>query len=136
VEAELPHLHPPPKKSNKTLECNTGNDCALNAVGTNSECAVPISVLFDTFRHNAKLCRHLSAIITLLVRVDTSAMFSLLHISTDVMHVKITHGFIIGRHLKMLLLSYSGRARSVTAAQVSNTYQFITLLLHLNPAVT
>jgi len=52
------------------------------------------------------------------------------------MHVKLTHGFILARNLNILLPSYSGRDRSVTAAQVSNTNQFITLLLRLNPAVT
>jgi len=57
-------------------------------------------------------------------------------IHRSVMHVKFTHGFLLGRNFKILLLSYSGRDRSVTAAQVSNTYQFITLLLRLNPAVT
>jgi len=46
---------------------------------------------------------------------------------TFVMHIKFTHGFILGRHLEILLLSYPGRARSVTAPKVNNTYQFITL---------
>jgi len=35
--------------------------------------------------------------------------------------------------LKMLLFSYPGRDRSVTAAEVSNTYQFITLSTMLEP---
>jgi len=52
------------------------------------------------------------------------------------MHVKFTHGFILGRNLKILLLSYPGRDRSVTATEVSNNYQFISLSLCLNPAVT
>jgi len=43
------------------------------------------------------------------------------------MHVKFTHGFILGWNLEILLLSYPGRDRSVTAAEFSNTYQFITL---------
>jgi len=51
-------------------------------------------------------------------------------------HVKFTHGFILAGNLKILLLSYPGTDRSATAAEVSNTYQFITLSLHLNPAVT
>ena len=38
------------------------------------------------------------------------------------MHVKFTRGFILGRNLKILLLSYPGIDRSVTAAEVSNTY--------------
>jgi len=41
------------------------------------------------------------------------------------MHIKFTH--ILGRNLEMLLLSYPGRDRSVTTAEVSITYQFITL---------
>jgi len=53
------------------------------------------------------------------------------------MDVKFTHGFILVRNLKILLLPYPGRDRSVTAAaEVNNTYQFITLSLRLNPAVT
>jgi len=52
------------------------------------------------------------------------------------MRVKFTHGFILCRNLKIVLLFYPGRDRSVTAAEVSNTYQFIALLLRLNPAVT
>jgi len=52
------------------------------------------------------------------------------------MHVKFTHGFILDRNLEIVLLSYSGSDRPVTAAEVSNTYQFITLSLRLNPAVT
>jgi len=55
---------------------------------------------------------------------------------TVVMNVKFTHGFILDRNLNILLLSYPGRDRSVTAAEVSNTYQFITLSLRLKPAVT
>jgi len=52
------------------------------------------------------------------------------------MHVKFTHGLMLGTNLEILLHSYPAGDRSVTAAQVSNTYQFITLLLRLNPAVT
>jgi hypothetical protein len=50
VEAELPEK----KKYEQDAEYNTGNDCALNDVGTNSEFAVPISVLlthFDAMRN-------------------------------------------------------------------------------------
>jgi hypothetical protein len=53
-----------------------------------------------------------------------------------VTHVKVKHGFILGRKLRILLLSHSGRDRSVRAAQVSITCQLITLSLRLNPAVT
>ena len=58
---------------------------------------------------------------------------SLMHYS--VMYIKFTHGFILDRNLNILLISYPERDRTVTAAEVSNTYQFITLLC-LNPAVT
>ena len=54
---------------------------------------------------------------------------------TTVLHVKFTHEFILGRNLEILLFSYPGRDRSVTAAAVSNTCQFIALSLRLNPAV-
>jgi len=50
----------------------------------------------------------------------------------NIMHIKFTRGFILGRNLGILLLSYPGRDQSVTAAKVNNTYQFITLL----PALT
>ena len=43
------------------------------------------------------------------------------------MHVKFTYKFILGRNLETLLLSYPGRDHSVTAAEVSSIYQFITL---------
>lgn len=52
------------------------------------------------------------------------------------MNVKCTYGIKLAINLEILLLSYPGRGRSVTAVKVSNTYQFITLLLRLNPAVT
>jgi len=52
------------------------------------------------------------------------------------MYVKFTHGFIFDRNLKILLLPYPERDRSVTTAEVSNTYQFIILSLRLKPAVT
>jgi len=44
--------------------------------------------------------------------------------------------FLLDRDLKILFLLYPGRDRSVTASGVSNTYQFITLPLCLNPALT
>jgi len=53
-----------------------------------------------------------------------------------VMNFKCTYSFILDRKLKILLLPYLGRDRSVTAAEISNTYQFVTLSLRLNPAVT
>jgi len=40
---------------------------------------------------------------------------------------KFTIGFILGRNLEILLFLYPGRDHPVTAAEVSNTYQFITL---------
>jgi len=43
------------------------------------------------------------------------------------MHIKFAHVFILGRNLELSLLSHPGRERSVTVAEVSNTYQFITL---------
>jgi len=52
------------------------------------------------------------------------------------MNVKFTHGFILDRKLKILLLPYPGRDHSVTAAEVSNNHQFIALSLSLNTAVT
>jgi len=52
-----------------------------------------------------------------------------------VMNVKFMHGFILDRN-SILLLLYPGRDWSLTAAEISNTYQFITLSLYLNPAVT
>ena len=55
---------------------------------------------------------------------------------TIAVHVKFTHEFILGRNLEILLLSYPERDRSVTAAKVSNTYQFITLSLRLNATMT
>ena len=61
--------------------------------------------------------------------------YQLTPIITSVMFVKFTHGFILDRNLKIVLLSYPGRDQSVTAAAVSNAYQFITLSLCLNPAV-
>jgi len=60
----------------------------------------------------------------------------MLRIKTNVMHVKFTHGFMLDGNLNILLLSYPGRDRSVTAAAISITCQFITLSLRLNPAVT
>ena len=54
----------------------------------------------------------------------------------NVMNVKFTHGFMLERNLKNLLLPYPGSHRSLTAAEISNTYQFITLSLYLNPAVS
>jgi len=50
------------------------------------------------------------------------------------MNVKFMHGFILD--LKILLLPYPGRDWSLTAAEISNTYQFITLSLYLNLAET
>jgi len=38
------------------------------------------------------------------------------------MDVKFTHGFVLDINLEILLLSYPGRDRSVTAAEVNNTY--------------
>jgi len=55
---------------------------------------------------------------------------------SSVMHVKFTHGFILGRNLKTLLLSFLGRDRSATDAEVSNAYQSVAVSLSLNPAVT
>jgi len=52
------------------------------------------------------------------------------------MRVKLSHGFILRRNLKILLHFYPGRDRSVTAAEVSKSYQFIALLLRLNMALT
>jgi len=54
----------------------------------------------------------------------------------SVMHVKFTHRFILGRNLKIVLIPYPGRDPLFTAAEVTNVYQFITLLLRLNTAVT
>jgi len=42
------------------------------------------------------------------------------------------HGFILGRNLELLLLSFPGRELSVTAGEVSNTYQFIILYYTLH----
>jgi hypothetical protein len=73
VEAELQGG----KKYEQDSECNIQNYCTLNAVGTNSECAVPISILlthFDAMRN---------WVFTLTRRLNTSAMFSLLHIFNE-----------------------------------------------------
>jgi len=43
---------------------------------------------------------------------------------------------MLDRNLNILLLPYPGRDLSLTAAEISNTYKFITLPLCLNPAVT
>jgi len=59
-----------------------------------------------------------------------------MNIDTSVMNVKFTNEFILDRNLKILLLSYPGRDWSHTDAEISNTYRFTTLSLHLNPAVT
>jgi len=53
---------------------------------------------------------------------------------TIAMNVKFTHE--LGRNLEGLLLLYPGRDRSVTAAKVSNTYQFMALSLRLSPAMS
>jgi hypothetical protein len=69
--------------------------------------------LFDTIRRNVKPRFHLSAFISLFVRVETSALFSLLHIFTG---VKYSTPSLINKNLPLKATTLMPGTMKITAS--------------------